>query len=201
VYTNVSDLALIAGVALAAFVSTSIDNLILLASLSGRAPAQQRTVMWGYVAAIGTVAVLGLAVARAADVVDTQWLGYIGVVPLLMGVYRLRGLFARPSTVADVAHTVPAVGFGAVFALMISNSSDTLGVVAPLFAETPEPLSYVIAATLVVMAFVWSGAAALVARQPFVADKLQRYERLLVPFILIGIGIYILLDTSTDTLV
>jgi cadmium resistance protein CadD (predicted permease) len=195
-----SEVIVIAGVALAAFVSTSADNLVLLASLVGRARAQQRRVILGYVTAVAVVAVTGLAVARAADVVDPRWLGYLGVVPLLMGVYRLFGLRTPSASTTGAVPTVPAVGYLAAFVLMISNSSDTLGVVAPLFAETPEPLSYVIAATLVVMSLVWSGAAVIVAAQPYIADRLQRYERLLVPFILIGIGIYILLDTSTDTL-
>jgi len=84
--------------------------------------------------------------------------------------------------------------------LMLSNSADTFGVVLPLFAETPEPLSFVIAATLVLAAFLWFGVAALIIRQPWVAAKLAQFERWLVPILLILIGLYIMLDTPTDTL-
>ena len=83
---------------------------------------------------------------------------------------------------------------------MLSNGSDTLAVLLTLFAETPEPLTYVLATTVVVAAFLGFALARWIAGHAWIAARIERLERWLVPLLLIGLGVYILMDTGTDVI-
>jgi len=190
----------IVGVALTAFVSTNMDNLVLLAVLVGQTGQRRLSVLLGYTAAIATIAAVGLVAARLADAVPSSALGYLGLVPLAMGLNRLRRLRHPAPSLAETEAPRSTLGIAAVAALMLSNGSDTLGVLLPLFAETPEPLTYVIAATVVAAALLWFALARWLAGHPWVRARLGRVERWLVPILLICVGLYILVDTPTDTL-
>lgn len=92
------------------------------------------------------------------------------------------------------------MGAGAVAALTIANGGDTNAVLLPLFAETADALVWVLAGTLVAMAVLWFGIAMAIAKQTWVQRTLPRVERWLVPALLIVVGLYIVVNTSTDAL-
>ena len=189
----------IAAVAVASFVSTSTDNLILLAVLLGQRGQRRMPVMVGYSLAGMVIAVAGLLIARAADVVPTGWLGYLGAIPITMGGVRLvRALKLSPDS-SSIPIERQVLSVTAVTLLMLANSSDTLAVFASLFAETSEPFTYVIAGTVVLSSVCWFGLALVIGRNPWMRSGIARLERWLVPLLLIGIGLYILSDTATDT--
>lgn len=193
------DALAIAAVGTTAFASTSIDNLVLLTVLLGQSGPNKRAVLYGFVAAVAAIAVLGLAVARFADAVPIAAIGYLGLVPLTMGLYRLASAL-RPAPAEAGTSGATALGVGGVAALTASNGADTLSVLLPLFAETPEPLTFVLAGTLIILALAWVWLATQIAGHPWVRTTIAKVERWLVPGILIAVGTYILLDSPTDTL-
>ena len=195
-----SEVIEIALVALASFVSTSTDNLILLSVLLAQQGQRRLPVLLGYSFAAVVIAIVGLLVARAADVVPQNWLGYLGVIPIGMGLWRLARAFRRSSISENQGTDRHVLGGAGVAVLMLANSSDTLAVLASLFAETEEPLTYVIAVTVVTASVCWFGIALAVSGHSLLRRGIARLERWLVPILLIGIGLYILADTATDTL-
>ena len=194
------DVFAMVGVGLAAFASTNTDNLLLIAVLLGRKAQRPSAVLIGYVGAVVTIAALGLAAARLADAVPSGVLGYLGIVPLSMGLVRLQRSLRGGGSSSEGSARPTGVGALAVAAVMLSNGSDTLAVLLPLFAETPEPLTYVLAATVVVATFIWFALARWVAGHAWVAARLESVERWLVPLVLIGLGVYIMMDTGTDVI-
>jgi cadmium resistance protein CadD (predicted permease) len=189
------------GVAVAAFVSTNLDNLFLLMALMGGSQVRTSVVAAAYAAAIALVVTLGLAGSFAADFVSNEWLRALGLVPLGMGIWRLKGLLGRePAEHAEHAETQrPAAGGVSVFGVMLANSGDSLGVFASLMGETSERLEIVVIATALAMSGVWVLAARWIVEHPGLAPLLRRVDRYLVPALLIAIGLYILFDTPTDT--
>lgn len=189
----------IIGVTVAAFVSTGMDNLLLLIGFKGQEGARDRDVTLGFLGAFLLLLLMGFAASYVADVFPRQYVGYLGVVPIAMGIYRLsqaiRGLAddGLPKTAA-----VPSpwtVGL-----VMIANNGDSLAVLTPLFAETREPFTYLIVGTGFSMAVLWSRMAGWIARHPRLQGAIRRWSPILLPFILITVGWYILSDTGTDTL-
>jgi cadmium resistance protein CadD (predicted permease) len=193
------DALAIAGVALTAFVSTNMDNLVLLTALLGQRGQRAAAVLVGYVASIAIIAACGLVAARAADAIPLRVIGYLGFVPLAMGVHRLSGALRSATAIAEAPGVPSTLGVGGVAVLTLSNGADTLAVLLPLFAETPEPLTIVLAATLVVAALIWFVLATRIAGHSWVRARVAKVERLLVPLLLIAVGLYILLDSPTDT--
>jgi len=194
------DVQAMVGVGLAAFASTNTDNLLLMAVLLGRRAQRPSAVLAGYIIAVASIAVAGLVAARLADAVPGGALGYLGIIPLSMGLVRLYRGLRGGATANDGPARPTGAGALAVAAIMLSNGSDTLAVLLPLFAETPEPLTYVLAATVVVAAGLWFAAARWIASHAWVAARIERLERWFVPLLLIGLGVYILMDTGTDVI-
>jgi len=186
---------------LSAFVSTSIDNLVMLTLILAQPVQRRLSVLVGYAGAAALIGVGGLGVARVADAVPPTLAGYLGLIPLGLGLRKLWAVYRpRPAVGESPQAPVQAVGAAAVMGLMLANGSDTMAVLLPLFAETPEPLTYLMAGTIVVVAVGWFGLAVVLGAQPLLRQALQRVERWFLPVLLIGMGLYVLADTATDTL-
>jgi cadmium resistance protein CadD (predicted permease) len=67
----------------------------------------------------------------------------------------------------------------------------------PLFASSSLLQLAVILGVFFMLIAVWCAAAYLLARQPAIAQILSRYAHRLVPFLLIGLGLYILIENGS----
>jgi cadmium resistance protein CadD (predicted permease) len=85
-------------------------------------------------------------------------------------------------------------------ALMIANGGDTIAVFAPLFAETELGGVPVLILGYLATAVSLSFLAGYVCVFPNLSKPLKKYGARVAPYIMIGIGIYILLNTGTDLL-
>ena len=193
-----SDIGVMIGVAVVAFVSTNLDNLFLLMALLSGAERRTAAIVIGYASAIALVLAVAVAASLVADIFSDTWLRFLGLIPLTMGIWRARHL-ARGFYAEPAASIRPATGAFSVFAVMLANSGDSLGVFASLLSETSEPLILVAIATSLAMACLWVAAARWVVEHPSLAPHLHRLDRILVPILLIAVGLYILTDTATDT--
>ena len=187
------------GVSLAAFLSTSLDNLFLLIGLMSDGRTRTRDVALGYAGSMTLVVTVGLAGSYAVDFAADGWLRYLGLVPLGLGLWRLAAL-VRGQPAAALEQLPPRAGGPLpVCGVMLANSGDSLGVFASLMAETSDLLVLVIGATAIGMALGWTLVARQVVEHPSLAPRLRKIDRYAVPVLLISIGFYILLDTPTDT--
>ena len=194
-----SEVPIMIGVSVVAFVSTNLDNLFLLMGLLGGSRVRTRDAAIGYGLALGLVLSIGLAGSYAADWAADAFLRYLGLIPLTMGIRRAWNLVREPDG-ADLSDGLPAGrSIASVFAIMLANSGDSLAVFTSLMGETSELLVFVIFATALGMGALWSLAARAVVRHPRLAPRLRAIDRYVVPVLLVGIGVYILTDTATDT--
>jgi cadmium resistance protein CadD (predicted permease) len=84
-----------------------------------------------------------------------------------------------------------------VAAVTVANGGDNIGIYLPLFASSDLPSLVVILAVFSVMVGVWSYVAYRLTRQRAIAHILTRYTKAVVPFVLIGLGIFILIESGT----
>jgi cadmium resistance protein CadD (predicted permease) len=194
----VSDVIVMVGISVVAFVSTNLDNLFLLMGLLASSP--HRKVMLGYTLAVAAVLGVGLAGSYLADFSAQAWLRWLGLVPLSMGAWRLRGLFRSPAAATEASPGAGPRGAASVFGVTLANSGDSLGVFTSLMSETSELLVFVILLTVLGMSALWIRAARWVAEHPALAPWLHQIDRYGVPLLLVALGLYILSDTATDTL-
>jgi cadmium resistance protein CadD (predicted permease) len=219
-------------VVLSAFVATNLDNLLILVGLLGAAPGQRAAVIVGYVAAAAAVLVAALLGGLAGSLIDPALVGYLGILPLVLGAWLLWRTVTGPGeSAADAGDGAPGAGPGgstrelagpglaspglsspglaspglaspglSTFFLMASNSGDSIAVFLPLFAESSREALIMAVVVFLLMALFWALVAHWAVGRPAFAAVLRRSGRYLVPVIMMAVGVYILLDTASDTL-
>lgn len=198
--------------ALATFAATNVDDLVLLTLFFAEAPTEARpqVVIGQYLGFVALVAVsLGGLLGRL--VLPREWLGLLGAVPIAIG---MRGLLHRHGedgevqTVSQPDRTAVPSLLGAVLAprtyavaaVTFANGGDNIGLYAPLFANSDLTRLAVTVAVFLVLVAVWCAAANRLARHPQVAALLARHGRIAVPFVLIALGITIIAEAGTLSL-
>lgn len=176
---------------------TSIDNMVVLLVLIfslGRFHA-----CLGYL--LSQVLVLGLAygVALGAQRVLPGWTGMLGVVPLVLGLRGVRAQWRTPPE-DDVPPLSPRSGTIGAMIVFVSLSFDSFAVLGPLIADSlPAYRPWALAgAGLAVLGVALT--ALVVSRVAGDAPRWSVRLQRLAPFIMIAAGLYVLLDTATDTL-
>lgn len=161
---------------------------------------RRRSIIVGQFLGIATLVCASAFAALLALVVPPGWTALLGVVPLALGLQRLVALARDDNGAAEDEDARRAEQENepltrsqtlAVASVTVANGGDNLGVYIPLFAsQTSAILFYsLIFATL---SAVWCWLGYWLATNPLVGERLQRYALHALPFVLIGLGIYIL---------
>jgi cadmium resistance protein CadD (predicted permease) len=181
------------------FVSTNVDNLAILVGwlLSGRVAHSH--VAAGYALSVTTVIFISAVLGLSSKVIPVQWIGWLGIVPILLGVYALRAQFrgVDDEAVPEVAGNAAMFG---VAATMIANSVDTVIVLAPLLVDTQDRIDPVLIGGFALMGVAWFALASLLSKSAAGMVAIRRIAGWVAPLIMIAIGIYIISDTATDVL-
>ena len=194
------DSVVIVGIALAAFVSTNLDNLFLLVGFLGRSRGRALRVHLGFILAIVAILVVGVAAAGVADFAPARYIGWLGVVPLGMGVHALIQLLRGRGETLPETSARRATGIVAVAVVTLANAGDSFAVFVPLFSDTEDPFVALIFATGLASALFWCALATWLVGHEVLGHSLRRFGPRLLPFLMIGVGIYVLINTGTDTL-
>lgn len=181
------------------FAATNLDNLVLLVVLLGIAQGNRAAAILGFVIAmIGVLCVAAIGTVIGANI-DPGLVGYLGFVPLLLGAWMLLRQLRGVSSVAETNSPQPQrSGVLGSFLLMFANSGDSIAVFLPLLAESSRESLLWEVSMFLMMALLWAGLAWRIADQPQLAKHIERVGEKLMPWIIMAVGVYILLDTGTD---
>ncbi len=96
----------------------------------------------------------------------------------------------------------PALSLYLGFALvLLANSSDTISLLTPIFADLKSEFLFVCFAAAAAMAVFMSSIAHYLASHPISRAFLEKLAERVLPFLLIGIGILVLADWPSDVFV
>lgn len=194
-----ADVLAIVTLVLMGFVATNIDNLLILLALLASSDSRW-PVLAGYGAAATAVLMVCLVGAALGGMLQPQWVGYLGIIPLVLGL-QLGWQAWRDSRDKTSAITVPSGGAaGTAFLLTLSNSGDNIALFLPLLAETERESIMLLLAIYLGLVLAWAQLARFVATRRWLVEMLSRHSRWLLPCVMILVGTYVLLDTTTDTL-
>lgn len=197
-------LLILVAVALGSFLSTSLDSLAFLVPAISSGMARTRSIVAGYLLALGLIVVVSLGVALVgADRMPVET-GWLGLLPLTMGLAMLgRRMAGEPDpivgeTESDARAPRPVNGTRQAAVVTLSMSGDNLGVFIPLFIDGTVVSDLVVVGTLVGAGVGWAWFARYLGTRP----GLQTWSRLwgprIMPFILMAVGLFILSDTGLD---
>lgn len=188
----------IVAVAVTAFVSTNVDNLLLLVAFFSDRSLPRRSIYLGYAAALAVVMGAGLVASWLAVLGPPAWLRFLGLLPIALGSLGLARKLRGEKGITTTAIGQQSGGVVTIASVMLANAGDSLAVFIALFADTRAALSIPIAVTGVAMSILWSFLASRLVAVPQLGSRLERIAGWTLPLLLITIGFYILLDTPTD---
>jgi cadmium resistance protein CadD (predicted permease) len=85
--------------------------------------------------------------------------------------------------------------FLAVAAVTISNGGDNIGIYTPLFANYNSSLEVItLICVFMAMTAVWCAIGYYLVRHPLLERRTRRFGHVVLPFVLIGLGLYILAE-------
>jgi len=180
-----------------AYASINLDNLALVLGLSPIAGVARVAVAFAVTQAV----VIGVAAALGdvAEFLPTAWLGWLGAVPLALGLwqaghmFRTRGAAGREPVKRDTGVPVMMLTFGG---LSIDSFVLTVALIADCAETFDAKVIFGALIAICAVAAIGIAAARAAARIEAVVIRLER----LAPFVMIASGLYILSDTVTDVI-
>ncbi len=191
------------GLIAASFAATNFDNLALLTSWLLAARGRSRQILIGHLLGMFVLLALSFGFGLAASLVPIEWIGFLGVIPIAMGLMGLRQLrygLSRTGSGID-ATGVPQSGLALPLSIamtQVANGVDTILVFGPLLADSKLTIDFVILVGFLVMTFLWFGLARILGSHAARFKVIGRYGQWIAPIVMIIVGIYILNDTRTD---
>ena len=205
--------AIIAGIT--SFVATNIDDIVILMLFFAQVNSSFRPkhIVIGQYLGFTVLIIASLPGFFGGLIVPKAWIGLLGLLPIFIGINHLLNLDNNDQEVQTVAAEFksPKTNSGFlsklrsfihpqtfnVAAVTIANGGDNIGIYLPLFAGSDGASLAVILSIFFLMIGLWCYIAYLLSSHPAIAKVLTRYSQAIVPFVLIGLGIFILIESGT----
>jgi cadmium resistance transport/sequestration family protein len=202
--------ALITGIT--SFVATNIDDIVILMLFFAQVNPvfRPKHIFWGQYLGFTALIIASLPGFFGGFVISKAWIGLLGLVPIAIGISHLvrpeeeeqiqavsTQFYAAKAQRSGLMAGLVAPQTYQVAAVTFANGGDNIGIYVPLFASSNLASLGVILSVFFVMVGVWCYVAAQLTRHPVVAHVLTRYGQKIVPFVLIGLGIFILVESNT----
>lgn len=182
------------------FVTTNVDEVVLLSLFFANPRFPARSVVAGQFIGMAVLTALSAVAAGAAVAIPPGWTSLLGAIPLGLGLY-FGVSFVRGRSSGDEEEeeeeeeTKKRPGDGSqmltVALVTIANGADNLSVYIPVFVAERR-LVAVYAATFTVMTALCCYVAFKVVDNAVLGRRLQRYGHIVLPIVLIVIGLEIL---------
>jgi cadmium resistance transport/sequestration family protein len=139
-----------------------------------------------------------------ASVLPRHWIGLLGLIPVAIGISKL----VNPDDDAEedkpdlsASGSSPLGSFLSpytygVAAITVANGMDNLGVYMPLFATCTLTRLLAIVSVFLLLVGVWCYVTHKLTQQSAIAQRLTQVGNQFVPLILMGLGTFIVLDSS-----
>ncbi|MBX3309369.1 MAG: cadmium resistance transporter [Cryobacterium sp.] len=186
------------------FVSTNIDDLVVLTLLFLASTRGGTLTAWKVVAGqyLGLMTLIAISVAAALGLtlVPDEWVGFLGLLPLGIGLYGLLRFLSRHRNADedddDDESVIRAGGLLGVAGITIANGADNISLYTPVFRTQPVLDTVVMIVVFLVLLAGWCLLARAIGTNRRVTEALEKIEHWLVPAVFIGLGLYILIESG-----
>lgn len=181
------------GRAVVAFAATNIDDVFVLTLFFAQKNLRRWHVVAGQYLGLAGLITISLVGYFARLFIPHTWIGLLGLAPIAIGIMKLidwrreRDQTPKEKPSAASVLTVAAVTF--------ANGGDNIGIYIPLFASSDLSAVFITLITFGVLIGVWCVAGYYLGSHSAVKRTVDRYGHILVPFVLIGLGIYIIVSS------
>ncbi len=178
-----------------AFVSTNIDDLLLLVGFFSDRSFSRGLIFAGQILGMAIIVAISLAAASVAVGISPAHVGLLGLAPIVIGIGKLLRLGK-----AQDGGQPTAAGILQVATVTVVNGGDNIAAYTPIFATEGRLEMSATLAIFAILTLAWCFAALGLVRHTALGKPLRRYGHVLLPFILIGLGGLILYRSGAVSL-
>jgi cadmium resistance protein CadD (predicted permease) len=187
-------------IGVAAFAATNIDDIFVLMIFFSSLSFPVRHIILGQYLGIGLLIAISAVGSLISLVVPTYVIGLMGIVPIIIGVKHLIEIRRKDNSpsrqVVQDKRNRSYLSFLSVAAVTFSNGGDNIGVYVPLFSKYNAVAQVsVLVSIFMIMTTVWCAVAYYFVNHPLIASRIRHIGNIVLPFVLIGLGIYILIES------
>jgi cadmium resistance protein CadD (predicted permease) len=194
------DFPALVGIGIAAFVSTNIDDLFILMVLFATLRFPGFQIVLGQYIGMGSLMGVSLVGSLIALVLPRYLIGLIGLLPIVIGIKELLELHKKGDKEHDekLAKKLRSKKIQLPFLTVASitfSGGEEIGIYIALFASNNEIAAIItlISVVMVLTAF-WCFLANYLVKHSFLADIFRSIGCRVLPYVLIGLGSYILAE-------
>ncbi|EGD42768.1 cadmium resistance transporter [Nocardioides sp. NPDC057772] len=184
--------------AIGLFLVTNIDDIIVLSLFFARGAGQRGTtakIVAGQYLGFGGILVASIAVTLGAGLfLPDEAIPYFGLIPLLLGLYAAWQVWRNGSEDDDDSLADRRISAITVAAVTFANGGDNIGVYVPVFLAVGNGALVAYCVVFLALVVVLVLAAKFIATRKPIAEVLERWEHILFPLVLIGLGLVILIE-------
>ncbi len=190
------------------FTATNIDDIFVLMIFFSQTDHlfRRHHVVAGQYLGFMAIVILSMFGFWGSFLIPKEFIGFLGLLPITIGIRK----FARtddeikPLTfAASTCKVIPILRSMlhpmtyCVAAVTFANGGDNIGVYIPLFASLTLPTLLLTIAIFLLLAMLLCLVGMKEADQRHIARFLSSYGHVIVPLVLIGLGIYIIMENGT----
>ena len=185
--------------AIGLFAATNIDDIIVLSLFYARGAGRRGTtaaILAGQSLGFGAILAAAVLVALGArSFLPEDAIPYFGLIPLALGLLAAWRAWRSDDDDDDEGKVAgKSVSALTVAAVTFANGGDNIGVYVPVFATVGTAGIVAYSVVFLALVAVLVAAARFVATRKPIAEVLERWEHVLFPIVLIGLGIVILVE-------
>ena len=182
------------------FIATGIDELFVLTILFVYAKNKKsiRDVFIGQ--QIAMIVLLGISVLAVFGItlITEKWIGLLGFLPIIQG---LRILIIgddddEKEEVANAASRYKSLILS-VTIIAIAGGGEELAIYIPYFASLSTKSLIVTLITFNILVPIWCGFCRNISSLKQIQETVEKYEKVLLPIVFIGLGLFVLIENST----
>ncbi|AKG20628.1 cadmium resistance transporter [Calothrix sp. 336/3] len=190
-----------------AFTATNLDDLIILSLWFSQINHNfhSRQIVIGQFLGFFVLVIASLPGFFGGLILPDHWIGLLGLAPIAIG---LSSWLNQDSEDAEEAgdvlsqpQTSPFLSFlspqtYSVAAITVANGSDNVSIYVPLFANSNLIQLSIIITIFFFLVGVWCYASYKLISHKNIANFLNRYGNNFIPFVLVGLGVFIILESE-----
>ena len=186
--------------AIGLFIATNIDDIIVLSLFFARGAGQRgtttRIILGQYLGFAGILGAAVLVSLGAGAFLPPEAIPYFGLIPLGLGLWAAWEAWRDDDDDDDDEAKVAGknVAVWTVAGVTFANGGDNIGVYVPVFLSVGPAAVVAYCIVFLLLVAVLVVLARFVATRRPIAEVLERWEHVLFPIVLIGLGIVILVS-------
>lgn len=185
-----------------AFASTNIDDIFILILFFANKEYKTKHVVLGQYLGIIALITISLVGSLIDLLINQKYIGILGLLPIYFGIRGIIQLIQRnkASEPEEAKMTRSNNKTPSVAAVTFANGGDNIGIYIPLFATLLIQEKIIMIVIFLIMVAVWCFAAWYLSKHPAIARTIDKYGHIISPVILILLGVYILYENGSLSL-